>query len=81
MRKEKRWTRKQYEHCYRTMRRKNVANENPLLIGIHADIIDAAYYSYQAKDYFVTGWVNDRRRNEFIQKIVGNRHSYWSIPF
>lgn len=67
-RREKSWTRKQYEAALRLMRR-NVDAE--LLCGIWpetAEIIKAADYSYQARDHYVNGWVNDRRWLRFCDK-------------
>lgn len=65
MRKEKSWTRRDYEATYRQLRR-----------GIDCDwlfttewspekIIRAADYSYQARDYHVHGWTSGLRRVRF----------------
>ncbi len=66
MNKEKSWTRKQYEHCYRTMRRETLNSCMAGFVGIHNDIINAADYSYQAAQYQANGWVDNIRRTRFF---------------
>lgn len=81
MRLSNSWTRLQYEHAYRVMRRESEALGTHRLDGIPNEIIKAADYSYQANGYNFTGWVNDRRFIKFFNAMQGNRYSIWSIPF
>ena len=81
MRKEKSWTRQVYEQAYAAMRRGFSDDYMAYNMNFGKDIIKAADYSYQGKDYFVTGWLNDRRLEKFIAKLEYKHHSYWWIPF
>lgn len=80
MRKEKSWTRWEYEQVYAWMRR-----------GVSIDwfaehsnhslyAIKAADYSYQAYSYEQSGWINRRRYNEF-RHLQAIRGFIWDLPF
>lgn len=59
------WTRIDYEHCYRQMRRGDDFDGIITTTPIFPQIVRAADYSYQAKSYDVHGWSNDARRKRF----------------
>lgn len=63
--KEKSWTRQEYERCYRAMRSDILWEVRLPLAGYSKEIIRAADYSYQARDYDVHGWSNDTRHKRF----------------
>lgn len=67
MRKEKNWSRIEYEYAYRQMRRgfsfDDIYAHNEIALG-H---VKAADYSYQARDYHVHGWKNGLRRKRFAE--------------
>ena len=81
MRKEKSWTRQDYEQQYEYIRRgcdvDYLMSEYPG----QEEAIKAADYSYQAKDHFVNGWSNGIRFNKFAQAMLLNKYSVWGIPF
>lgn len=66
MRKEKSWTRIQYEQSYRYMRRGfdfgflSRTGQRP------TEVIKAADYSYQAKDYVSDAWLSEARYSRFF---------------
>ena len=65
MRKEKSWTRLQYEMTYRNMRFFRFSEFGTYFIDMPQEIVKAADYSYQAKGYEVHGWSKDERRKRF----------------
>lgn len=65
MRKEKSWTRYEYEQIYHFIRRGFTYEFLSEYRGCTKEIWKAADYSYQAKDYDVHGWSNDARRKRF----------------
>lgn len=76
---EKSWTRKQYEAAYRLYRRFGEYWENGFIAPEFQDVWKAADYSYQALDYAVSGWINDRRYNRFMVikwRILTRREVY-----
>jgi len=54
-----------YTEIYRLMRRDGYTDEMPVYWHEPIEIINAADYSYQAKDYEVHGWLSDARRKRF----------------
>ena len=79
--KQHSWTRQQYETAYSFMRRTNNDHDEYLYDSTPMEIWKAADYSYQAKDYYVTGWVNQHRKEKFALAMLNNKHSAWGIPF
>jgi hypothetical protein len=65
MRKEKSWTRINYELAYRLTRREEGEPTKNTWHPIPNEIWRAADYSYQAYGYDVHGWSNDARRKRF----------------
>lgn len=67
--KEKSWTRQEYETAYRGFRRLAPEIVTYRIWGIANEIVNAADYSYQARDYIVHGWSNERRKLRFHQMV------------
>lgn len=65
MRKQHSWTRQDYELAYGLYRSYGEIYEEHWAETIPQEIIRAADYSYQGKDYQVHGWVSDARRKRF----------------
>lgn len=65
MKGEKSFTRHQYKIAYRLFRRGYAYRQEGLLADTGWDILKAADYSYQAKDYVVHGWSNNMRHAWF----------------
>ena len=65
MRKEKSWTRIQYEACYRYMRRGFNVHYLRKSGDRTQEVIQAADYSYQAKDHYLDAWASSQRRKRF----------------
>jgi len=63
--KKKSWTRLTYETAYRLCRR--TASEKAVwwIFTDPPEIMRAADYSYQARDYDLHAWTNDMRRHRF----------------
>jgi len=67
MRLSKSWARQEYEVAYRYFRRGFAYEKLMDRNGILKDIIQAADYSYQAKDIDVHGWSSNIREQRFWQ--------------
>jgi len=65
MRKEKSWTRRQYETAYRLCRRTAAQNKVWWLETTPPNIMQAADYSYQAKRHDDSAWISTSRRKRF----------------
>lgn len=65
MRKEKSWTRQQYEAAYSFTRRVGEDGDIDLIDSKPIEIWKAADYSYQARDYVEMGWSGEMRRHRF----------------
>jgi len=79
MRKEKSWTRRQYETAYRMCRRTSNESEVWWINTDPPEIMRAADYSYQAKDYQEMGWSGEMRRHRFHaikHRILTQREVY-----
>lgn len=81
MNKQHSWARRWYEDSYEKMRR-GITFED-LIKHWHApeEIIKAADYSYQARDYYLHGWSNDRRRIRFHQIVWRILTQREELPF
>lgn len=87
MRKEKSWARQNYELVYRYMRR----GYDWEFIAFNANggrkAMQAANYSYQARNYDAHGWSNDTRRKRFnaIKWRISSKAQIWmfdtELPF
>lgn len=68
--KEKSWTRQDYERAYRLMRSDVDWDLKGTLWTIPKEIREAADYSYQARDYNVVhGWSNTMRYKWFKKNV------------
>jgi len=75
-------SRRRYEAYYRLLRMELVDDKgNALNWELDKEVLKAADYSYQARLYWVSGWVNNRRLDKFYEGIQSNKYSIWSIPF
>lgn len=61
------WTRQQYYRTYRRMRRGFTCEYLLDNLGVPNEVVHAADYSYQARDYDLHGWSNDCRRRRFYE--------------
>lgn len=80
MRKEKSWTRQQYDEAYRFYRIYGQIDNFISYGAISAEAERAADYSYQAYGYEMSGWMSDRRRKRFLE-IKWRVLSRQEIPF
>lgn len=80
-RKQKSWTRVEYEYCYSQMRRYSDSLIGLSFMGIDPKIVQAADYSYQAFNHGLSGWINRRRRERFhaIKYRIASSGEY--LPF
>lgn len=75
-------SRRRYEAYYRLLRKGKV-NEAREAFGykLENEVFKAAEYSYQAHGYWVSGWVNRSRREQFSLLINSRYPTYGDIPF
>lgn len=66
MKPERSWTRQQYDRTYRRMRRGFDCEYLFDNLGVPNEVVKAADYSYQAKDYAINGWLNGLRFSRFL---------------
>lgn len=81
MKKEKSWTRQEYKWCYQWLRRGFDTEWMLDLPSGNRNIILAADYSYQAKDYRVNGWMSDERRKRSQAMKLRIERVNGEIPF
>jgi hypothetical protein len=81
MKLERSWTRQEYEAVYRSMRRGYAYEDILKNFSQPREVINAADYSYQAKDYDFHGWLNTDRMNEFVYKLTNVFYQRGEIPF
>lgn len=80
-RKDKGWTRQQYEHCFRLMRRYGDDVIGLAMMGIPNEIVNAADYSYQAAYDGEAGWISSSRRKRFYAILFRVYTTGEEIPF
>jgi hypothetical protein len=80
MKLERSWTRQQYEQAYRYERQLAWATGMSPNTDSPPEIIKAADYSYQAKDYDFHGWLDTNRMNEFVYKLTNVYYQRGEIP-
>ncbi len=77
MRTEKSWTRKEYEKAYWLARYCPAFDDWDHGFVFPLEIIKAADYSYQVKDYDVRGWSSNAREKRFYAikwRVLANGH-------
>lgn len=67
MKKEKSWTRREYEIMYHLMRRGYEFEKIDIPTFISFEVLKAADYSYQAENHNLHGWSSNLRYSRFIQ--------------
>ena len=65
MRKDKSWTRQQYEEYYQKLRRGYSFGYLGTDIDAYVFILKAADYSYQAYNHELSGWISQSRQKRF----------------
>lgn len=80
-RKEKNWTRQEYETAYRGFRRLDPAIVTYRMWGIANEVVNAADYSYQAYGYEMSGWTSTARRKRFHAILIRVYTTRGEIPF
>jgi len=79
--KQHSWTRQQYRMTYRRMRRGFTCEYLLDNLGVPNEVVHAADYSYQAKDYRVHGWTSDLRRARFHYRMWHVLTKREELPF